>query len=74
MIQRKVAPKARTVKATTKPASPFVRQGRKVFVVSNWDRRHREKMALRVLTKSEQQIFDTIVTSAEEEALAWIAK
>jgi hypothetical protein len=74
MIQRKTA-KTRTSKAATaKPVSPFVRKGRKVFVVSNWDRRHREKMALRVLTKSEQQIFDTIVASAEEEALAWIAK
>ncbi|MCC6809411.1 MAG: hypothetical protein IT381_18430 [Deltaproteobacteria bacterium] len=60
--------------AASKPSSPFVRKGRKIFVVSNWERRHREKMALRALTKSELEIYDTIVTTAEEEALAWIAK
>lgn len=66
--------RTKTKSSSAKPVSPFVRRGRKIFVVSNWERRHREKMALRALTKSEKEIYDTIVSSAEEEALAWIAK
>jgi hypothetical protein len=52
---------------------PFVRIGSNVFVVSNWPVAKKEHAKLRPLEDSEQELFDTIVASAEIEAFAWIA-